>query len=116
MSSRGKSCPQNEKVIVTIPRELVQQLTEYDPETANLLGIDEYVAAICREWHGEDVIRKTKVCAEKLFFSEAEQTEDEAESAEDKQPYMFQVRNHQSESCGLPPHFDDPPGVYRCIL
>lgn len=102
---------QDEMITVTLPRTLVEQLTEYDPKTADILGVDGFVAAICREWHGEEVIRKTKARAEELFSSNAKQTETGSEQ-EQQEPYIFQVRNHQTESCGSPPHFDDPSGVY----
>jgi hypothetical protein len=108
--STEETTPQDEMITVTLPRTLVKQLTEYDPQTADILGIDGFVAAICREWHGEEVIRKTKARTEELFFSDTKETEVESEQAQ--QPYIFQVRNHQDESCGTPPHFDDPSGVY----
>ena len=106
--STEKTTSQDEMVSVMLPRTLIEQLTEYDAKTADLLGIDGYVAAICREWHGEEAIRKTKARAEELFFSTAKETEVEQE----QEPYIFQVRNHQHKSCGTPPHFDDPSGVY----
>jgi hypothetical protein len=114
MSTEGMAHENQETVTVTLPRELVQQLNEYDAEAARLLGTDGFVAAICREWHGEQVIRKTKARTEELFFFSTKdaKAEGEAESEKEPQPYIFQVRNHHTESCGTPPHFDDPPGVY----
>lgn len=104
---------QDEMITVVLPRELVKQLTEYDQQTADLLGRDEYVAAICREWYGENIIKKTQARAEELGFPTSERSEEnEAASEENQQPYIFQARNHHVESCGIPPRFDNPPGVY----
>lgn len=99
-----------EEVTVTLPRELVAQLKEYDPRTSELLGIDGFVATICHEWYGENVLRKTRARADELLFSEIKEPEDK--STEQIQPYILQVRNHHGESCGVPPHFDNPPNVY----
>lgn len=113
MSAEKMLHPQDEMVTVAIPGELVKQLNECDPQTADLLGIDGYVTAICREWHGENVISKTQARAEELGFLASEKSEEnEAKSEKDQQPYIFQVRNHHVESCGIPPRFDNPPGVY----
>jgi hypothetical protein len=110
MSTESMAHSQDEMVTIALPRALVEQLAEYDPKTADLLGIDGYVAAICREWHGEEVIRKTKARAESLLFSGTKEGVEDAEA--EQQPYIFQVRNHHGESCGTPPHFDDPSGFY----
>lgn len=112
MSTKKTTSAKDETVSVELPRVLVEQLTEYDPGTADLLGIDGFIAAICREWYGEEVIRKTKARAEELFFSQTKEAQRETEGESQQQPYIFQVRNHQGESCGPPPHFDNPTEVY----
>lgn len=114
MSIKKKLPSQEEKVSVELPRELVEQLAEYDPNTTDLLGISGFIAAICREWHGEEIIRKTKARAEELFFSHVKETQEETKTEPESksQPYIFQVRNHHAESCGSPPRFDDPSEVY----
>ncbi len=104
---------QDEKITVALPRTLVEQLIDYDPKTADLLGIEGFISAICQEWHGEEIIRKTKTRAEEVLFSPTKETEEVSSEKEKKQqPYIFQVRNHHHESCGIPPQFDNPPGAY----
>jgi excisionase family DNA binding protein len=111
-STKKTAYSQDETVTVELPRALVEQLAEYDSKMVDLFGIDGFIAAICREWHGEEVLKKTKARAEKLFFSKAKEAGEETEAESKPQPYIFQVRNHQVESCGMPPHFDNPDGAY----